>query len=179
MSIKHKTAYLFSNRIGFKFDAKYDYIASDSTSGIILQQNDNPFNYYGFSFASFLNLKLSKPDATLSATRLRVGVAGNLISHGELHAYHDNLIFTIQPIIALEYAKIKRRSFRGIGFSYTPKFKNQLGRKAFANNGEATYEYTNESQLYLIFGHTHVGFTYHAANREGLKGYGIAVGVSF
>jgi hypothetical protein len=179
MSIKHKTAYLFSNRVGFKLDVKYDYIASDSTSGIIMQQNDNPFSYYGFSFATFLNLKLSKHNTSLSATRLRVGVAGNLLSYGELQNYNDKLFFTLQPLVAIEYAKIRKRSFRGVGFSYSPKFANQLGRTAFANNEETTYEYTNESQLYLIFGHTHVGFTYHVSNSENLKGYGVVVGFVF
>ena len=108
LNIDYKKNKLFSRWLGFKINTRYDYISSDTSSGLLINNGWDAFHYYGLSIQGFLNLKLSKPKPLLTASRFRIGLTGSILSYNEIQGYNDKIFYTIAPVFAFEAAKTKK-----------------------------------------------------------------------
>lgn len=175
MSIKYEPNYLFSRRLGLRADMLYDYLKTDTINYNGIAPTDEKIKYYGASLSLFYNSN-SKPTKALDAIRLRFGVTGNFLTFSDNGEYDQSYFITIAPAVAIERAKVRKNSHIGVGLSYTRKYKNQLG-KVFFDVPDVGLNYSNELQVYIIYGQINLGLNLHFLNNI-YSGYGIRLGFS-
>ncbi len=173
MSIRYKPNYLFSRRLGFRSELLYDYLKTDTINYNGIAATNEQIKYYGASLSIFYNTK-SQPTRDLKATRIRFGMTGNILTYNNIDYYEQPYLFTIAPVIAIETAKVFNTSHVGVGLSYTRKYKNQIG-KVFFDVPDIGFNYSNELQFYVIYGHVNLGLNLHFLNNI-YSGYGIRLG---
>lgn len=176
MNINYEPNFLFSRALSFRADLLYDYQKTDTINYNGIAPTDEKIKYYGASFSVFYNVN-STPTKALDAIRLRFGMTGNIVTFNDIDQYDQPSFITIAPVIAIEKARVYNTSHLGAGLSYTRKYKNQIG-KVFFGVPDVGFNYSNELQVYIIYGHINFGLNLHFLNNI-YSGYGIRLGFSF
>lgn len=175
MNLKYEPYYLFSYRFGMMVNVRYDYITTDTSDVFRIKYDMDPYQYIGLSCSGFLNMNLRLPNNKLDASRLRLGLSLNITSNHFSDFFDNEMIYTLSPVIAYEYAKIRNNSHRGIGFMFAPRNKYKWGKKLFPET-DLNFQKINEFSVYMIYNGLRVGLSYQALFENELKGYGVSLG---
>ena len=176
VNIKYKKNCLFTRLFGIRLEVKYDhffnvYYERDS----ITFRNYYDYQYYGISPSLFINVRLYGPNQNLNSSRLRFGALANILSSTQDELDKNKLIFSIAPAFAFEFGKTSKRSFKGFGLLYSPKFYN-LNEDESHPSPASSYKDTHEFQFYLLFGGLSIGATYHRSFKYDFNGFGVRLG---